>query len=104
MATWRCPHCQTVQAESPRCFLCGRSATSCGTCSNFSPSVVGGLGYCALDKRHSPLAGSEQRACWTSSSAASSDGLFDRPVLPVVQHGTDSLSAAPEISRRPQGH
>jgi hypothetical protein len=76
MATWRCPHCATVQAESRRCFLCGRSATSCGTCARFRAAVVGGMGYCALDRQHSPLSGAEQRECWTAPEAGLSEGLF----------------------------
>src|SRR4051795_7708696 len=103
MGTWRCPNCRTVQGDSARCFLCSRSATSCGTCAHFRESVVGGLGYCGLDKRRSPLSGSEQRACWTGVETAASDGLFDGQSLPVVQHPADSLNAAPEISARPPG-
>lgn len=76
MATWRCPHCRTVQADSARCFLCGRSATSCGTCTNFRRSVVGGVGYCGLDRRRVPLSGEERRDCWTAAVALSADGLF----------------------------
>jgi hypothetical protein len=98
---WRCPNCRTAQADSARCFLCSRSATSCGTCSNFRESVVGGLGYCGLDKRRSPLSGAEQRACWSGAETAAPGGLFDGPSLPVVQRAPDSLNAAPEISRRP---
>src|SRR3954447_23252433 len=101
MGTWRCPNCRTVQGDSARCFLCGRSATSCGTCSHFRAAVVGGLGYCGLDKRRSPLSGSEQRPCWTDAATASSDGLFDAPGPRVVKHPTEALSAAPEISARP---
>ncbi len=76
MAIWRCPHCRTVQGDSVRCFLCGRSATSCGTCVNFRESVVGGLGFCGLDRRREPLGGDEQRACWTGASTAPADGVF----------------------------
>jgi hypothetical protein len=79
MATWRCPHCATVQAESSRCFLCGRSSTSCGTCVNFRPSVVGGVGYCVLDKRREALRGDEQRPCWSSGLQPTGDGLFVLP-------------------------
>ena len=70
MATWRCPHCATVQAEASRCFLCGRSATSCGTCALFRHSLVSGLGYCARDRRREPLSGDEQRGCWTAPDGA----------------------------------
>lgn len=77
MPTWRCPNCRTIQVESARCFLCQRSATSCGTCVNFRPSLVGGVGYCALDRRREPLKGDEQRACWTDSvTLGSSEGFF----------------------------
>jgi len=76
MATWRCPNCRTVQADSPRCFLCGRSATSCGTCVNFRQSVVGGLGYCGIDKTRAPLSGDEQRPCWTGTPDVPVDGVF----------------------------
>jgi hypothetical protein len=82
MATWRCPNCRTVQADSSRCFLCQRSATSCGTCVNFRPSVVGGLGYCALDKRREPLTGEEQRSCWTAAASIEADGLFTNAPAP----------------------
>jgi hypothetical protein len=70
MSAWRCPNCGTLQAESHYCFLCGRSSTSCATCVNFRQSLVGGLGYCALDKKHLPLTGAEQRTCWTSDAPA----------------------------------
>src|SRR5512141_1777022 len=79
MATWRCPNCGTLQSESARCFLCQRSATSCGSCVLFRASFVGGVGYCARDRRREPLTGSEQRACWTGT-AATVDGLFGLPV------------------------
>src|SRR5918995_7313805 len=80
MATWRCPNCGTAQsASAARCFLCNRSATSCGTCAEFRGSVVGGVGYCALDRRRDPLTGAEQRDCWTSAAAALEEGLFTTP-------------------------
>jgi hypothetical protein len=40
---------------------------------------VGGVGYCAKDRRHSPLNGSEQRSCWTSSVADAAEGFFALP-------------------------
>lgn len=84
MATWRCPHCRTVQADSARCFLCGRSATSCGTCAHFRQSVVGGVGFCGLDKRREPLTGEEQRACWTGTTATPADSVFAALAEPEV--------------------
>jgi hypothetical protein len=77
MSTWRCPNCGTLQSDTTRCFLCQRSATSCGTCVMFRPSFVGGVGYCANDKRREPLSGSEQRPCWTSNAADAAGGFFD---------------------------
>ena len=82
MLTWRCPHCATVQAEAARCFLCGRSATSCGTCASFRSSLVNGLGYCARDRRREPLSGAEQRGCWTAAEAPPPDGLFVTAAAP----------------------
>lgn len=76
MATWTCPHCRTVQVESSKCFLCQRSATSCGTCVNFRRSVVGGVGYCSLDRLREPLTGEEQRSCWSGTPVAPPEGLF----------------------------
>ena len=43
---------------------------------NFRESVVGGLGFCGLDRRREALSGEEQRACWTGASAAPTDSLF----------------------------
>ncbi|HUP82928.1 MAG TPA: hypothetical protein VM284_01930 [Candidatus Limnocylindria bacterium] len=77
MPTWRCPNCGTRQSDTTRCFLCQRSATSCGTCVKFRSSFVGGLGYCAEDKRREPLNGSEQRPCWTGDATSTSGGFFD---------------------------
>ena len=39
-------------------------------------TVVGGLGYCGLDKKRAPLTGDEQRSCWTGAIDAASDGVF----------------------------
>jgi hypothetical protein len=82
MSTWRCPNCGTLQSETTRCFLCQRSATSCGTCVMFRSSFVGGVGYCANDKRREPLSGSEQRPCWTSDATSQSGGFFDATAAP----------------------
>jgi hypothetical protein len=90
MATWRCPNCATVQAESSRCFLCRRSATSCGTCAMFRQSLVGGTGYCASDRRRETLSGAEQRECWSSGTEPAGDGLF------VAMPTTDTGRAAAE--------
>jgi hypothetical protein len=113
MATWRCPHCATLQVEAPRCFLCNRSATSCGTCVNFRRSLVGGLGYCALDRRREPLTGEEQRPCWSAPVAAEDGGewLFaggldpaeSSPVLPRTAPPRDAGAAPPRPRVKPFG-
>jgi hypothetical protein len=102
MATWRCLNCGTLQVESGRCFLCDRSATSCGTCANFRRSLVGGLGYCALDKRRSPLTGDEQRDCWTATTADDAAGIFSglRATGDANQPGLLEPSQMPPISGR----
>jgi hypothetical protein len=100
MATWRCPNCRTAQSESAaRCFLCNRSATSCGTCANFRGSVVGGVGFCAIDRRREPLTGAEQRDCWSSSGSAGDDGLFGGSQLPIAADAIE-LAPAPLIEAR----
>lgn len=56
----------------------------------FRPSFVGGVGYCANDKRREPLSGSEQRPCWTSDATAAAGGLFDSTATesnPSPAHG-----------------
>jgi hypothetical protein len=48
----------------------------------FRTSLVGGLGYCANDRKREPLNGSEQRSCWTASATATTGGFFDAPLAP----------------------
>jgi hypothetical protein len=67
MPVWRCPHCNTPQAETSRCWVCRRSTTSCVTCRHFRKGVAGGLGLCGLDRRHVALTGAEVRPCWVSA-------------------------------------
>ena len=100
MATWRCPHCKTAQADTSRCFLCGRSATSCGTCANFRPAVIGGLGYCALDRSRSPLSGAEQRECWTATLSVADAGFLDGGDDGFGQQRVSDVSVAPVIEAR----
>lgn len=103
MSAWRCPNCGTLQAESHVCFLCGRSSTSCATCVNFRESLVGGVGYCALDKKRTPLTGAEQRTCWTSEVAVSASvpATRDSP-LPGLLDVLDVADAhAPRGALRP---
>ena len=61
---WRCPHCETPQAETARCWVCRRSSTACASCRNFRSSVAAQMGYCGLDRERRPLRGDEIRACW----------------------------------------
>jgi hypothetical protein len=64
MPMWRCPHCQTPQAEAARCWVCHRSSTSCASCRNFRRSISAGVAYCALDRGRKALNGQEIRPCW----------------------------------------
>jgi hypothetical protein len=97
MASWRCPHCSTLQTDTARCFLCDRSATSCGTCVNFRSSLVGGVGYCALDRRREPLSGAEQRPCWAAPGQPIGEGLLDAP---AGEHPAPRLAPPAEHVRR----
>jgi hypothetical protein len=69
MATWRCPHCGTPQAETAACWVCRRPTTTCATCRNFRTAVVARVGYCGLDRSRQPLSGDERRACWSGALA-----------------------------------
>ncbi len=68
MPFWRCPHCATPQPESARCWLCGRSTTSCAACRHYRRGVAGGLGLCGRDTRRLALLGTEVRPCWEPAS------------------------------------
>ena len=61
-ASWRCPHCRTLQPESFQCWRCARSAVSCSSCHRFRVSVSPDLGYCASDPSRAPLRGDEVEA------------------------------------------
>jgi hypothetical protein len=99
MAAWRCPNCGTFQAESHDCFLCGRSSTSCGTCVNFRQSLIGGVGYCALDKKRAPLTGAEQRTCWTAEVAAAGVPLTTESPLAGLLDVLDGPVADSRVGR-----
>jgi hypothetical protein len=63
----------------------------------FRTSLVGGVGYCANDRKREPLTGSEQRSCWTSSAAATADGFFGgppatEPVTPPRERGLHEVA------------
>lgn len=92
VATWRCPHCGTPQADGSRCWVCSRSPMSCSTCRNFRQGVAARLGYCAMDRRREPLGGDEIRACWQPPIQAEPlGGLF---ALLEAQRGLASSEAA----------
>jgi hypothetical protein len=78
VATWRCPHCATLQPESTRCWACGRSPMTCATCRYYRRSVVGPVGFCGLDPTRALLAGDEVRPCWQAPTDLV-DLVSDRP-------------------------
>jgi hypothetical protein len=62
--------------------------------------VFGGLGYCGLDRRRTPLGGDEMRACWVAPTALVAEAVA---VAPSDEHpfsGAD-LEAAP-LAAEPQ--
>ncbi len=67
MPVWRCPHCNTPQSETSRCWVCRRSTTSCATCRHFRKGVAGGLGLCGLDPKRLALNGTEMKPCWVAA-------------------------------------
>ncbi len=68
---------------------------SCGTCVNFRASLVGGVGYCALDRRREALTGAEQRPCWQGAIEPAADGLFvlgEAEPVPSANRGLIDIS------------
>jgi hypothetical protein len=84
MASWRCPHCGAPQPETARCWVCSRSTTSCASCRHFRKGVTIRLGYCGLDRRHSPLTGDEERACWERSAYETVAGAAPAELHPAA--------------------
>jgi hypothetical protein len=78
VATWRCPHCATLQPESTRCWACGRSPMTCATCRYYRRSVIGPVGFCGLDRTRALLAGDEVKPCWQAPTDLV-DLVSDRP-------------------------
>jgi hypothetical protein len=95
---WQCPHCGARQAETGRCWVCHRSSTCCATCARFRRSLVGGIGYCALDRAHSPLRGDELRGCWEAPNGDLHAGLFG---LPAATPDLQATLDAPGPGARP---
>ncbi|MET0772308.1 MAG: hypothetical protein ABWZ82_04430 [Candidatus Limnocylindrales bacterium] len=99
MATWRCPHCDTPQADGARCWACSRHPLACGSCRNYIRAVAGRLGYCALDRTRAVLQGDEIRACWQAPSRPEPyEGLF-RELEPEDPAG-EVATRAPVTSSR----
>jgi hypothetical protein len=92
MASWRCPHCGSPQLETARCWVCRRSTTSCASCRHFRISVAGRLGYCAQDKRRTPLTGEEERACWERTSVEAELTQDDEAAEEIVAASTGERS------------
>jgi hypothetical protein len=90
-----------VQVNASSCFLCNRSATSCGTCVNFRRSLVGGLGYCAVDARREPLTGEERRPCWTGQAETPADETLLAGGLLSVQPLREARSEREPLEVRP---
>lgn len=78
VATWRCPHCATLQPESTRCWACDRTPMTCATCRYYRRSVVGQVGFCGLDRTRAFLVGDEVRPCWQAPTDLV-DLVSDRP-------------------------
>lgn len=53
----------------------------------FRASFVGGMGYCATDRRREPLTGSEQRVCWTGAAGTLAEGFFGPAPAATQEHG-----------------
>jgi hypothetical protein len=100
MATWQCPNCRTVQSDSAECFLCRRSATSCGTCAHFRTSFINGLGYCAARRDREPLRGDERRMCWTADAGPLTEDVFTLPGAAATTRGLLLLTPAPSVRPR----
>lgn len=94
MPMWRCPHCGVPQPEVARCWVCRRSSTSCATCRSFRTSVAGKLGYCALDRRRTPLDGDEIRPCWEAAKPTAADTA---PTVGATAGPTTDVVSAPAM-------
>jgi hypothetical protein len=101
MPFWRCPHCATPQEESARCWLCGRSTTSCAACRHYRRGVAGGLGLCGRDPRRLALHGTEVRPCWEPTRVAASVAPV-RPEVGEVAVATMRLRGGTDDTRQPR--
>ena len=88
MPLWRCPHCATPQQESARCWLCGRSTTTCAACRHYRRGIAGGLGLCGLNPRKLALRGTEVLPCWEAVAAAD-DTTAIHDLVGIVPRGRD---------------
>ncbi len=94
MPLWRCPHCATPQPESSRCWLCGRSTTTCAACRHYRRAVAGGLGLCGLNPRRLALRGTEVRPCWEAVPPVDA-GLSVRELAGVAPRGREDPGERP---------
>jgi hypothetical protein len=102
MPTWRCPHCSTPQAESARCWVCGRSSTSCSSCANYRRAVAVNVGFCSLDPDRRPLGGDEIRPCWEANPVAPEaiglfEGLDTRPAPGAIHPSPRAVARADRV-------
>lgn len=102
--SWRCPECRTLQAATTRCWRCQKPAFSCGTCHFYRPSVAAGLGTCAQDPAHTPLAADEIRSCWEVRGVAGSDAIVPPAVSqpPGLFAEDEIVPPAPRLSVAPE--
>lgn len=92
---WRCPHCDTSQAEAVRCWACSRSPSTCGSCRHFRTSVATSAGYCANDRRRLPIRPGEVRPCWEEAGAVpAADGLFQGFLLGAAADPVPAIDVA----------
>ncbi len=92
MPLWRCPHCATPQPESARCWLCGRSTTTCAACRHYRRGVAGGLGLCGKNPRRLALRGTEVLPCWEGVALAA-DTPTVRDAAGATPRGRDGAQA-----------
>ena len=43
---------------------------------NFQRSVIGGVGFCGIDRKKQPLTGEERRGCWTGAGPVAAGPIF----------------------------
>lgn len=103
VATWRCPHCGTVQAASSRCWACARTPAACRTCRHYRRSVAERIGYCAADRSRGVVAADDVRPCWVPPApVVPEDGLFAG--IPIADPRTAAERDADERAAEVAAH